>query len=62
MYKWYIPLRGFDEVTAEDVYAYMGNGKGGAYASPIKKAKGRVSKADDPFVAMTGMAEYLLSN
>nr|DAI42978.1 MAG TPA: Large polyvalent protein associated domain 38 [Caudoviricetes sp.] len=57
MYKWYIPLRGFDEATVDDMYAYMGNGKGGAFSSPIKAAKGRKSKADDPFANMSAMAD-----
>jgi hypothetical protein len=56
MYRNYIPLRGFDEKTSGEVYAYILH-KDSAFNSPIKTAKGRKSKADDPFVAMAGMAE-----
>jgi hypothetical protein len=56
MYNYYIPLRGFDEKTAEEVYAYMGQ-QGSGFAQPIKKAKGRGSKADNPFVYMQMMAD-----
>ena len=56
MYDHYIPLRGFDEKTGEDAYAYL-NDKRGAFNSPIKTAKGRKSKADDPFANMEAMAE-----
>ena len=58
MYDFYIPLRGFDGQTAEDVYDYLGHGgNGSAFTSPIKKAEGRKSKADDPFAYMAAMAE-----
>ena len=56
MYDFYIPLRGFDGQTAEDVYDYLGHGgNGSAFTSPIKKAEGRKSKADDPFAYMAAM-------
>ncbi len=57
MYKNYIPLRGFDEKTAEDVYAYVSSEGRGGFNAPIKAAKGRKSKADDPFANMEAMAE-----
>lgn len=56
MYENYIPLRGFDEQTAEDTYAYL-NHRDSVMNSPIKTAKGRKSKADDPFANMEAMAE-----
>ena len=56
MYKWYIPLRGFDEKTSEEEYAYI-NGKTSAFNAPIKSARGRKSKADDPFANMCVMAD-----
>ncbi len=56
MYKYYIPLQGFDEKTSNDVYGYL-TSKGGAFGSPIKKASGRKSKADDPFAAIAYMAQ-----
>lgn len=56
MFDFYIPLRGFDEKTSEDEYAYLEN-KNSAFFAPIKAAKGRKSKADDPFAYLQGMAE-----
>ena len=57
MYKNYIPLRGFDEKTAEDAYAYVSSEGRGGFNAPIRTAKGRKSKADDPFANMEAMAE-----
>ncbi len=56
MYAHYIPLRGFDEKTAEEAYAYLSD-RHGAFSTPIKAARGRKSKADDPFANMEAMAE-----
>lgn len=56
MYQYYIPLRGFDEQTSAEEYAYLGNKEGG-FNAPIRKAEGRNSKADDPFANMQAMAE-----
>ena len=56
MYKNYIPLRGFDEKTSDEAYAYLAD-KHSAFNAPIKTAKGRKSKADDPFANMEAMAE-----
>lgn len=56
MYEYYIPLRGFDEKTSKEAYAYL-NSKNSAFTAPIKTAKGRKSKADDPFAYLQNMAE-----
>ena len=56
MYENYIPLRGFDERTGEETYAYLSD-KNSAFNAPLKVAKGRKSKADDPFANMESMAE-----
>ncbi len=56
MYEYYIPLRGFDEKTSAEAYAYL-NSKDSAFNAPIKTAKGRKSKADDPFAYLQSMAE-----
>lgn len=56
MYEYYIPLRGFDEKTSAESYAYL-NSRNSAFNAPIKKAEGRSSKADDPFANMQSMAE-----
>lgn len=56
MYDFYIPLRGFDEKTSSEAYAYLTH-KQSAFNDPIKKAEGRRSKADDPFANLQSMAE-----
>lgn len=56
MYKNYIPLRGFDEKTSEEAYSYL-RSRQSMFNAPIKTAKGRKSKADDPFANMEAMAE-----
>lgn len=56
MYANYIPLRGFDDKTSDEAYAYLAD-KHSAFNAPIKTAKGRKSKADDPFANMEAMAE-----
>ncbi|MDD3037158.1 LPD38 domain-containing protein [Bacteroides sp.] len=56
MYEFYIPLRGFDEKTSDEVYAYLSS-KQSAFNAPIKNTKGRKSKADDPFANLESMAE-----
>ena len=56
MYDFYIPLRGFDEKTSTEAYAYLTH-KQSAFNAPIKKAEGRRLKADDPFANLQSMAE-----
>jgi N12 class adenine-specific DNA methylase/uncharacterized protein with GYD domain len=56
MYENYIPLRGFDDKTSDEAYAYLTD-KHSAFNAPIKTAKGRKSKADDPFANMEAMSE-----
>ena len=56
MYENYIPLRGFDDKTSDEAYAYLTD-KHSAFNAPIKTAKGRKSRADDPFANMEAMAE-----
>lgn len=56
MFKFYIPLRGFDETTAEDVYAYA-RFEGNRFNPAVQKAGGRTSLADDPLAIIMNMAE-----
>ena len=60
MYQFYIPLRGFDERTSNEEYAYLG-GTESVFTSPIKTAMGRRSKADDPLAYMQMMAESAIA-
>lgn len=56
MFEFYIPLRGFDETTAEDVYAYA-RFEGNRFNPAVETAKGRTSLADDPIAIIMNMAE-----
>lgn len=63
MYSHYIPLRGWDGTTADQVWDYIGGGKG-AFNQTLMKAHGRTSIADDPIAYIENMAEsgILLNN
>ena len=63
MYSHYIPLRGWDGTTADQVWDYIGGGKG-AFNQTLKKTHGRTSIADDPIAYIENMAEsgILLNN
>lgn len=63
MYSHYIPLRGWDGTTANQVWDYVGGGKG-AFNQTLKTAHGRTSIADDPIAYIENMAEsgILLNN
>lgn len=56
MFEFYIPLRGFDETTAEDVYSYA-RFEGNRFNPAVKTAEGRTSLADDPIATIMNMAE-----
>lgn len=63
MYSHYIPLRGWDGATADQVWDYVGGGKG-AFNQTLKTSHGRTSIADDPIAYIENMAEsgILLNN
>lgn len=56
MYEYYIPLRGWDETTSDELYGYLTDRKG-VMNSPLKKAEGRRSQADDPLAYIASMAD-----
>ena len=55
MFKYYIPLRGWNEDTAGDIYDYVGSAKGTAFSPTLAKAKGRKSQADNPIAYIGSM-------
>ena len=57
MYEYYIPLRGFDATTSDEVYAYLTHDSSGGFSPALKKAKGRKSVADDPLATIANMAD-----
>lgn len=56
MYKNYVPLRGFDETMAHDVYEYYTT-EGNPFNNPLKSAGGRPSRANTPFPHLVSIAE-----
>ena len=56
MYQYYIPLRGFEDVTSDEVYDYL-QVSVSPMSEPLKKAEGRTSQADDPIATIGNMAE-----
>lgn len=57
MYQFYIPLRGWNETTSEQVYGYLTSKDGPLGGSIMKKAEGRESMADDPIATIGMMAD-----
>lgn len=56
MYMYYVPLRGWDEQAAEDVYEYIDSERN-PVSSVLKSAKGRKSIPDEIFATIGNMAE-----
>lgn len=56
MYQFYVPLRGWEETTADEVYAYL-TSESQTFNAPIKTVVGRKSKADDPIATIANIAE-----
>ena len=56
MFEWYIPMRGWSETKARDVYEYFGSQEG-VFNPSVKNAYGRKSLADDPLATIANMAE-----
>lgn len=56
MFKYYVPLRGFAEDTAEDLYEYYRSDQRGDFEPPLLKAKGRKTEAESPFGYIGSMA------
>lgn len=56
MFDWYVPLRKYDEATAEDMYGYVSeNGDASTYIGPaLMKAKGRKSLSNVNILAQIG--------
>lgn len=65
MFQWYVPLRKFDDTTAEDVYGYIGEkGDTSNFVGPVlANAKGRSSLSDINVMAqISAMAKSSLIN
>lgn len=56
MFEYYVPLRGFKENTAEDMYTYYRKPNSTGYTKPILGAEGRKTEAESPFGWIAAMA------
>lgn len=56
MFEWYVPMRGWNDTKARDVYEYFG-GQEGVFNPTVKTAGGRTSLSDDPLATIANMAE-----
>lgn len=58
MFEFYVPLRGWDETTSDEVYGYL-TSKAGPFlgGSIVKRAEGRTSKADDPIATIAKLGD-----
>ena len=57
MFNYYVPLRGWQDDTAGDLFDYVGSGDNGTAFSPtLHKANGRRSEADNPIAYIGNMA------
>lgn len=56
MFEYYVPLRGFKDNTAEDMYTYYRKPNSTGYTKPILGAEGRKTEAESPFGWIASMA------
>lgn len=59
-YKYYVPLRGFEETTADEVYEYLSR-EDVPISGPIRRAEGRKSEAEKIFATMANMYNSAVS-
>ena len=58
MFEYYVPLRGWEETTSDEVYGYLTSKAGPFLGSSIgKRAGGRTSKADDPIANIAKLGD-----
>ena len=57
MFKYYVPLRGFADNTAVDMYSYYMDNSASGFAQPILGAKGRKTRSESPLGWIGTMAE-----
>ena len=62
MFKFYVPLRGFKDNTAEDMYTYYRKPNSTGYIKPILAAEGRKTEAESPFGWIASMASSAIAS
>ena len=61
MFKYYVPLRGFAENTAEDMYDYYNSDQRRTFTPPLVVARGRKTEAESPFGYIGAMASSAIA-
>ena len=61
-FRYYVPLRGFKDNTAEDMYTYYREPNSTGYTKPILGAKGRTTEAESPFGWIASMASSAIAS
>ena len=61
MFKYYVPLRGFADATAEDMYQYYRSDQRNSFTPPLLKAAGRKTEAASPFAYIGSMASSAIA-
>lgn len=56
MFEWYVPMRGFDDNTAEDVYSYIGADTG-VFNPTVASAKGHTEVSQDALATIANMMQ-----
>lgn len=62
MFQFYVPLRGFKDNTAEDMYTYYRKPNSTGYTKPILGAEGRSTEAESPFGWIAAMANSAIAS
>lgn len=60
-FKYYVPLRGFKDTTAEDIWSYYNTSHSGDFSPAILGAKGRRTEAENPFNWIGTMASSAIA-
>ena len=60
-FQYYVPLRGFKDTTAEDLWTYYNTELSGSFAPALLGAKGRKSEAGNPFNWIGTMASSAIA-
>ena len=60
-FNYYIPLRGFADTEADDIWSYFGASQAGNFAPALVSAMGRKSEAENPFNWIGTMASSAIA-
>lgn len=60
-FKYYVPLRGFKDTTAEDIWSYYNTSHSGDFSPAVLGAKGRRTEAENPFNWIGTMASSAIA-